>query len=128
MNLTLINRETLGSPVRSGSPILRFASKSGTISFQKHAVSKVGLCESDYVEFGYDETDGTYYVFKSTPETGFNIRNKAGQGYVFQSTTAVRKVFDLLGIEINSYGFILGEKTVIGSVEYFPMLCTTPKV
>ena len=127
MILKLINRETLGSTTRQGSPIVRLSSKSGTVSFQKFAAQKMNLAESDFVEFGYDETDGTYYVFKSDEKTGFNIRNKNGQGYVFQSTTAVRKIFDLLNIELNSYRFILGEKTVIENVEYFPMFCPSPK-
>ena len=114
--------------VSMGTPCLSVARKSGTISFNKGAVSLMGMTPDSAVTVSNDEdSPRDWYVSISKDPAAFKIRLKAGTtSAMFNCSLVAGKLIDAVS-EIKRASLRLSkEPVVIGDLTYWLIITAKP--
>lgn len=130
MKFKSFNPESIPQNARAGIPKIALNSKSGTLSFTKSAVERLGLTEKSAggvkIEFFFEEEKEEWYLAET--KSGFDIRSKTDQTMIFNSTFLVKKIFDSMAYEKHTGHILIGsEPEMINKVKYWPLITSTLK-
>ena len=123
MKLKTFNAENCVSS-RTLKPSVRICTKSGVISFNKEAASRMNLNDGDQVTIHQSEEEESDWFVSKVNESGFQLRAATqGGSLLFNNTTLCRMIADSVNYIGQSGKLMVGSEPVTsGEVKYWPLI------
>ena len=114
----------------TGRPTVRISRKAGLLTFQKGAISLLGLLPGDKLIVCNDEdSPRDWYIHKTADPEAFapKQKGKAGANIVqFNSSILATKVLDSAGVAGRASFAISKTPAIINGMEYWPLITANP--